>query len=144
MTTSTKTSPRGQILARAATLFVALFALVAFAGERYLGTIVSAAVDKTNATTATPFFVPPNAKITIQCDAISYVLTDTSTAVSSTNGVKLAADFIFPTSTTTSPTAALGDGGTPWTDGGIRGAVVRAIASTGTANCKVWQRLGTE
>lgn len=117
-------------------LVFALLSMPALAGERLLGTIV-ATTDKTNDTTATPFFVPSDAKISIQCDASAYILTDTSTAVSASNGVLIGSGVLFPTSTGTqvkvsSGTAANG------------GAVVRAIAVTGTANCKVFERRGNE
>lgn len=116
----------------------------AFAGERYLGTITSTGSDTTNATTATPFFIPKDAKVTMQCDATAYVLTDSSSAVTSSNGIKLSSDALFPTSTgslTKDTTATLADGGT---NTGYGGAIIRVISSSGTVSCKVWERRGNE
>jgi len=122
---------------RATLMATLVLALPAWAGERYLGTITSTGADTTNATTATPFFVPRGAKLTLQCDATAYVLTDSSTPVSASNGIKVSGDELFPTSTgtqvvDTSSTAAAG------------GAVVRVVSASGTVNCKVFERRGTE
>jgi hypothetical protein len=121
----------------AAVVFVCLSPFPAWAGERYLGTITSTGADTTNATTANPFNIPRGRKITIQCDAVAYVITDTTTVVSAATGIKLDVDEKFPTSTgtmviDTSGTAAAG------------GAIVRVISASGTVNCKVFERTGSE
>ena len=111
----------------------------ALAGEKYLGTITSTGSDTTNVTTSTAFYIPPDAKITIQCSATAYVITDSSSAVTSSNGVKLSADTIFPTSTGSQVRDA------PVTDGGTtKGAIVRVISASGTVNCLVFERRGSE
>lgn len=116
---------------------ILLVATSAFAGEKLLGTLVATTVVN-NQTTATPFYVPTSAKITIQCDAAAYVLTDSSTALTSTNGLKLSADAIFPTSTGIYRMPALSDAGT------AGGASIQALSVSGTANCRVFERSGTE
>lgn len=116
-----------------------LLSLPAFAGESYLGAIVSAAgADTSNDSTATPFFIPSDAKLTIFCNAAAYVITDSRTAANTTgtNGLPLTASEKFPTSTGTmvkvnSATAANG------------GAIVR-IAGAAAVTCYVYQRRGNE
>lgn len=115
----------------------ALCALPAVAGERLLGTIVSASgADTTNDSTATPFYVPRDAKITVWCNASGYVITDTTTAASATTALPVSASEKFPTSTGTmvtvkSATAANG------------GAVVRIFGSA-AITCYVFERRGNE
>lgn len=129
------------ILIFAAALF-SLLSTPAFAGEKYLGAIVSAAgADTTNDTTATPFFIPPKGKITLWCTAVTYVLTDSNTAATSAGGsnpgLYVAANTIFPTSVgaqvriTSSATVA------------NTGAVVR-IVGPGATTCYVYARAGDE
>ena len=118
---------------------LALCALPAFAGERYLGAIVSGAgADTTNNSTATPFFVPSDAKLTIFCNAAAYIITDSNSAATTagTNGLPVTSGEKFPTSTGTqvkvvSATAANG------------GALVR-IAGAGAVTCWVYERRGNE
>lgn len=120
-------------------LFAALCAAPAIAGERYLGRIISAAgADTSNDSTATPFLIPSDAKITIFCNASAYVITDSRSAAATdgTNGLPLTANEKFPTSTGTqvrvvSATAANG------------GAIVR-IAGTAAVTCWVYERRGNE
>ena len=114
-----------------------LLAAPAFAGEKYLGTIVATTV-KSNDSTAASFYVPNSAKLSIQCDASAYVLTDSSATLTTANGVKVSADTIFPTST--GPNYRL-NGADAGANGG---ASVQALAVSGTANCKVFERTGTE
>lgn len=137
---------------RTALLAVALLALPAMAGERLLGTITSSAgADTTNVSTAVPFKIPFAIPITIQCNATAYVVTDTATAASSTTAIRIAADFIFPTSTGSSGnspavSALAADGGILSTDGGVlpaKSAVVR-VAGPAAVACQVWSRAGTE
>lgn len=114
-----------------------LCASAAFAGERYLGAIVSATgADTTNDSTATPFYVPSDAKITVWCNASAIVVTDSRSAVTATTGLPVSANEKFPTSTGTqvrvvSATAANG------------GAVVR-IFGTAAVSCYVFDRRGNE
>lgn len=119
-------------------LIVALaLALPATAGEKLLGAIVSGAgADTTNASTATPFAVPRNSKITIWCNAAGYVITDTTTAASATTAIPVSAQEKFPTSTgsvvrSTTANASLGN------------AIVR-IFGTAAITCYVFARSGTE
>lgn len=114
-------------------LLAVLLALPAMAGERYLGTIVAAGADTTNATTAAPFVIPKKALLTVQCDATAYLALDTATASSATVGVKLLVDVAWPTSV---------DGTSYYvTVLSQQSAVVRIF---GTANCKVFERRGNE
>lgn len=107
-----------------------LFAAESMAAENYIGTI-AASTSTTNATTSSPFTIPSNQKLSIQCDATAYVKVCNAAActVASSNGVKLAADALFTTAT-------------PNTGNGQ--AYVAAIASTGSVNCKVFTRSGNE
>lgn len=108
-----------------------LLSMPAAAGEKYIGTLVATS-SVNNSTTATPFNIPSNQKLSIQCDAIAYVLVCSSTTgctATSTNGVKLAADALFQTSTPSTTTGA---------------AYVAALSASGTANCRVFTRAGTE
>ena len=114
---------------------VVLLSLPAIAGERLLGTLTSTGSDVTNATTAVPFFVPPDAKLTVQCDATAYFITDDETAVTSARGLKLGADVLFPTSTGTLVRVTISTQSS---------AVLRVISASGTVNCKVWERRGNE
>lgn len=111
--------------------------LTAHAGERLLGAIVSVAgADTTNDTTASPFYVPSDAKITVWCNAASYVITDTRTAASATTAMPVVASEKFPTSTgsqirSVAANAAAG------------GAIVRIFGSAATT-CYVFERRGNE
>lgn len=121
------------------TALLCLLSLPAFAGETYLGAIVSAAgADTSNDSTATPFLIPSDAKLTVVCNASAYVITDSRSAATTngTNGLPLSSGEKFPTSTGTlvkvvSATAANG------------GAIVR-IAGAGAVTCWVYQRRGNE
>ena len=120
---------------RLAVTICALWALSANAGETLLGTLTSTGADITNSTTAVPFYVPPTAQLTVQCDGSAYFITDDATAVTSARGVKLSADTIFPTSTGSQVRVTIS---------GQSSAVLRVISASGTVNCKVWQRRGNE
>lgn len=118
-----------------------LIAAPAFAGERYIGKIVSAAgADTTNATTAAPFVVPFSQKITVWCDGSAYVAVDTATASSSTSGaLPVDAREKLPTST-----GSQGGGGASVVSiSGVASAVVR-ISGPAAVTCYVSTRLGTE
>jgi hypothetical protein len=92
----------------------------------YLGTIV-ASTTKNNHDTASPFNDTGDALegkfLLVQCDAAAYVLPGTAntTTVTTSNGVKLAADERVILSMAA---------GYKW---------LAALAVTGTANCKVWE-----
>lgn len=123
---------------RKALLLLCLLAAPAWAGERLLGTLVSAAgADVSNGSTAAPFFVPFGAKLTVQCNATAYFVTDTATAASSTTAIKLSADEKFPTSTGSSGNAAT------VVVSSKPSAVVR-VAGPAAVTCLVWQRAGNE
>ena len=118
------------------TLLLCLLSVQAFAGERFLGLIVATAgpTTKDNSNTAAPFVIPPMAKITIQCDATSYVATDVANGATSANGVKVGVDVAFPTSVSSSKTAI----------SSVPTALVSVIGAAGAANCKVFERTGRE
>lgn len=119
-------------------LLLCLLAAPAWAGERLLGTLVSAAgADTTNSSTAAPFAVPFGAKLTVQCNATAYFITDTTTAASSTTAMKLSADEKFPTSTGSSGT------GPTATVSGKLSAVLR-VAGPAAVTCLVFTRQGNE
>lgn len=113
-------------------LLAVLIVTQAFAGERSLGVLVSTGTSVTNATTAAPFTVPTGAKISIQCDAIAWIIIGDSvqgaTATTSVTGasVKVAADQLFLTSTS------------------VQQDRIAMISASGTANCRVFERKGNE
>jgi hypothetical protein len=115
-------------------LFASILVLAsapAFAGERYLGTIV-ATTTKNNTDTASPFGIPAGAKLSVQCDATAFVLVCQNAAgcsATSTNGIKLTADQLFTTSTPSSPSGV---------------GLVAVVSPSGTANCRVFERAGNE
>ena len=123
-------------------IFVAalLLPLASFAGEQLLGTITSGGTSVTNATTAVSFNIPPMSKLTVQCDAAAYIATD-ATTVTTANGLKLATDVALPTSVGNGASTILpADGGTT----ARVSARIAVISSSGTANCKVFERSGRE
>lgn len=107
----------------------------AWAGERkHLGSIVVSGSSLTNATTAVPFVIPLNAKITLYCTAAVQVLTDSTvvtTGTAGTKGVPVPANTLFLTSV--SETISV-----------VGGRYSALIAIIGTATCDVWMRLGNE
>ena len=108
-------------------LALSLIASPALAGERYLGTI--AASTAKNNTEGTAFAIPASAKISVQCDAPAHVLVCqnlSSCTATSTNGIKVAQDALFMTST-------------PANSGGAG-----YVSVVGTANCRVFERAGNE
>lgn len=109
-------------------LALCLVASPALAGERYLGTI-AATTAKNNTDTATAFGIPAKALISVQCDAAAHVLVcqgATGCAATTTNGVKVAQDALFMSST---PATSDGKG---------------YVSVVGTANCRVFERAGNE
>jgi hypothetical protein len=112
----------------------------AFAGERLIGTITSAAgADTTNASTAVPFAVPFGAKLTIVCNAAGYVITDTTTAASSTTALPLTSGEKFPTSTGSS-----GSAGAPTVAVSSKPSAIVRIAGAAAVACMVFTRTGQE
>ena len=140
-----------RILVRAVALCVVLASLLALAGETLIGTLTSTGSAVANigllsdggtvqadagviAITAVPFVLPRDAKISIQCDAASYIyMSDQNIPLSatSTNAIKLAADAFFLTST-------------PPGNNGQSAMFMSMISSTGTSNCRVYTRRGNE
>ena len=100
-----------------------LFSLPARADDLHVGTLV-ATTSVNNATTATPFTLTFAARISVQCDATAYVkaVSSATGAVTTANGVKLAADQLYDVDL---------EANQKW---------IAAIASSGTANCKVFVR----
>lgn len=118
-------------------LLVSLCAAPALAGERLLGAIVSAAgADTSNISTATAFWIPPSAKITVWCNAAGYVITDTATAASATTALPVSLNEKFPTSTGASVKSRT-------TGASLGGAIVR-IFGAAAVTCYVFERSGTE
>jgi hypothetical protein len=113
---------------------VTAFALHAFAGEVRIGKITATSpTAQNNKTTATPFFVPSDTRLTVQCDAAVYIeVTDGAVCTAATSdSFKLAADAWLPTSTPPGHAHHLG-------------GCVSILPVTGTANCKVATRSGNE
>lgn len=119
-----------------------LLSLPATAGERYIGKIVSAAgADTSNASTATPFYIPPGARVTLWCNASAYVLTDTTVAVTdgtgANPGMPLTSSEKFPTSVGVQvrqpPIGAASD----------NGAIIRIMGGA-AVTCFVYDRKGDE
>lgn len=125
-------------------LFAALLtAAPALAGERFLGSIVSAAgADTTNATTASPFVIPPGTRLTVQCTATAYVIGDDKTAVTSTRGVTLAALALFLTKVDGTTTS--GASNTVAIAGQTGPSGILRIAGPAAVTCNVWARKGDE
>ena len=126
----------------------ALCAATAWAGEVFLGVIIATSgADTTNATTATPFCIAGDSKLSIWCDAAAYISTDTTQQTGSfldggtnaTVGVPVQASTLFPTSVG-SLVKHVSDGGTA---SGC--AILRVGAAPGTtARCYVYSRRGSE
>lgn len=111
-----------------------LIAATAWAGERYIGTI-SASTTFNNSTTDAGFFIPSNQRLSIQCDEASYVrVCDklTSCTVTAVNGVKVAQDALFQTSTPNTTTGA------------AYVAVLSTVTDGGYSDCNVFLRAGNE
>ena len=115
----------------------------AFAGEIYLGTIaVTDAGSTNNGLTATPFYINPQALLTIQCDAGAYVITDRVTVgtADSGPGVLLNAGQAFPTSINGPKNLTLRDAGVQ----ANAGIVAVKPASGTTVGCDVYSTKGNE
>jgi hypothetical protein len=85
----------------------------------YLGTVTSTGASATNASTATPFTLTRGSLLLLQADATVYVVSGAS--VSSSNGVKVAADEKFYLLLTSEQTT------------------LAVISASGTANVKVFR-----
>jgi len=127
-------------------LLCTLLASSAFAGEKFLGIIVSGAgADTTNASTAAPFTINPGAKITMTCTAAAFICAQppqsgtgstacTASLAGANPGVPVSANSPFPTSVSTQFTSTIA---------GNKSATVR-IVGTAAVNCVVWERVGNE
>lgn len=123
-----------------ALLLSCFLASAAFAGEVYKGIIVSAAgADTTNVSTAAPFALSANAKVTVACTAAAFICVGPTTCTASLTGanpgVPVTASEKFPTSTNGMVSGA--------TVSGASTAVIRIVATT-AVNCVVWERKGDE
>ena len=98
--------------------------------NKYLGTLTSTGTSVNNSTTAVPFTIPKGASLVFQPDGVGYLLAD-STSVTSSNGVKLSADDRFPADCGTLTTVVVSSN---------QGSVASWISSSGTTNCKVFER----
>lgn len=129
-------------------LAACLAASAAWAGEVLLGTLkVTDGGTVANRTTQTPFLVPANALLSIQCDVDSYVMTDVANCDAGTC-VKLGAGMLLPTSVNSSKTltgyASNPDGGAALAVTYTGGWVASAPASGATSTCRVFSRTGQE
>lgn len=104
-------------------LVALLMAAPAWAVDVYLGTVTSAGASTTNSTTASPFTIAAGARISVQCDAATYLAEGTSNSpptVTSSNGLRVEANALFDVAMT-STTVVLG-----------------ILPVSGTSNCKVF------
>lgn len=151
-------------------LAIGLYATFAWAGERYMGTITSpnfyTAGSVSNATTANQFAIPAMSKITLDCDAAAYVLTDVPRGpalayfdpadggafqydggyLDADGGLGLqggvtSSNGLYLAAHTLLPTSV---GVNTVVLGGIPSAIVSVVAVSGTVNCKVFDRTGRE
>lgn len=139
----------------AAVLCLSVVPTPAWAGEKYLGKIVSAAgADTSNesGTSSVPFWIPRGAKLTIVCNAAAYICVDTSTACTATAGTNpglpVTSGEKFPTSVGPPylSTVTVGSGHTS-TDGGTSlaaGSALVRIFGSGAVTCDVYTRDGAE
>lgn len=117
---------------------LALFGSPARAGEmKYLGAIVSTGTSVSNVSTAAPFVIPPNAKLTLYCDAGGRLLTDSRSVATSgaTKGLPVGASTYFPTSVGNQVVSQISS---------VTTALIAWISNSGTATCDVWVRTGNE
>lgn len=122
-------------MTKALFVVLAFLSTSAFAGEKFLGTIVSAAgADVTNATTAAPFVIPTSALISVQCTAAAYVITDDTTAVTAARGINVTSGQFLPTSTSNQEIVVISS---------QVSSIVR-VAGPAAVNCTVWTRRGNE
>lgn len=117
--------------------FLTLMAVLLIGGaaqaeEKFLGTIVSA----TGADSINTFVIIPGARLSVQCTAAAYFITDSVTAVTVSNGVNIASGSFFTTKT--SPTTTVKQ-----VISSQLSAIVR-IAGPAAVTCSVWTRKGDE
>jgi len=133
-------------------VLICLIALPALAGERQIGVIVSAAgADTTNATTAVPFAITPNTRLTVSCTAAANICANSSTActaVAGANaGLPVTAGEKLPTSAdtgdlVTTAGAAVGPPKTVVVAG--KKSVTFRIFGAAAVSCTFWARNGDE
>ena len=110
----------------------------AWAGENiHLGTMTMTGSSVTNVTTAVPFVIPLNSKITVYCSAAGVqMLTDSftvSTATLGTKGIQVPGATLFPSSVTKRMSQVSG-----------KDSAVVAMIGTAAITCDFWQRPGGE
>lgn len=118
-------------------LIIALLNISINAGElRYLGRLTSTGTSVNNTTTAAPFAIPPMSKLTIYCDAAARILHENESTANSgaTMGVPLPATTLFSSSSGTRKATVASAGS----------SLLAMISVSGTVNCDVWLRSGTE
>ena len=120
---------------RIAAVLLALLAPVAWAEDRYIGTITTAdnVTAKSNQTTATPFTIPRGALVAVQCDGAAWVGPVANAATQVTKGttgtgVKIAADQLYDVDLF---------GGGPGT------AYLSVMGDAAAVNCRVYAVLAT-
>ena len=121
-------------------LLTVCLTLPVWAGETLLGTIsVPDGGTASNRCTAVPFVIPTSQKITIQCNADSYVGVDVPGCDGGTC-LKVLADQILPTSvsTVTKSCHAINGGVTTYTGSHV------AMSTATVGACRVYKRSGTE
>lgn len=115
---------------RAIPLFLValLLSLSALGNDTYLGTITGSA-STTNLTTATPFRLGAGWKISVQCDADTYLAEGTAAApptVTANNGLKVTAGSLFDIDLTDDSNAS------------ATNFALGLFPVSGTSNCKVF------
>jgi len=111
-----------------------LLSSYAHTGEKPLGTLlIGAATTVRNYDTLTPFVIAPGSRITIQCNAITFIVIDSGNNVAAT-GVKLAADQLYDTSVGTRDLVVIS---------GKKSGIVSGFSTPGGL-CNVWERRGNE
>ena len=112
-----------------------LLSAPAFAENAFLGEIIVSGSSLTNLTTATPFVIPPGAKITVYCSAAVRALSDqtavTTAGAAPTRGQPIPASTNFPTSVGKSKAR-------------LNSQDTALLAIIGTGTCEVFLRIGTE
>ena len=118
--------------------FALLLSCSAWAGEiKYLGRLTSTGASVNNSTTAVPFAIPVMAKLTLYCDAAARILheSETTSLAGADMGVPLPATTLCSSSSGGRNTIRIS---------GVLSAFLAMIPVTGTVNCDVWLRTGTE
>lgn len=116
-------------LSRFAVLLVCLFAVPAFAVDTYVGTIASSGSSTTNLSTATPFRLGGRWKVSVQCDADTYLAEGPASSpptVTSSNGLKVTAGALFDIDLTDQANS------------GAQFFAIGILPVSGSSNCKVF------